>query len=86
MVTCVECGHGEKKKTEEKPQFKFEDCPHEELDRRGSNKSYCCPKAGQSKHEDDSGNKSWEVLSLVDLGAHRSYQIAISSSNITQPL
>eukprot|EP00973_Karenia_brevis_P025579 3529377-Karenia_brevis.AAC.1 len=37
MVTCIACGHGEKKEIEQEPQFKFEDCPHNELDRHGSN-------------------------------------------------
>ena len=45
MVTCLDCGYSEKHKIEEDPKYDTHDCPHEDLDRRGSNKStvmfYC---------------------------------------------
>ena len=39
-VTCLECGHGSKEKKAEMPTFTPESCPHDEIDRRGSNRQF----------------------------------------------
>ena len=44
-ITCLECGHGDVRKRVETPTYEPQNCPHEELDRRGSTKNitriYC---------------------------------------------
>ncbi len=40
VVTCLECGHGSKEKKAEMPTFAPESCPHDEIDRRGSNRQF----------------------------------------------
>eukprot|EP00973_Karenia_brevis_P061867 8604060-Karenia_brevis.AAC.1 len=37
-MTCLDCGFTHKEKVENKPRYKFEDCPHDEIDRRRSDK------------------------------------------------
>ncbi len=40
VVMCLECGHGSKEKKVELPKFTPESCPHDEIDRRGSNRQF----------------------------------------------
>eukprot|EP00973_Karenia_brevis_P030358 4186177-Karenia_brevis.AAC.1 len=37
-MTCLDCGFAHKEKGENKPRYKFADCPHDDIDRRGSDK------------------------------------------------
>ena len=41
VVTCLECGHGERTKITEVATHTFETCPHDDVDRRGSTKTMC---------------------------------------------
>ena len=41
VVTCLECGHGERTKIAEVATHTFETCPHDQVDRRGSTKTMC---------------------------------------------
>ena len=38
MITCKACGSFEKQVKDHKPTYEVEDCPHKDLDRRGSSK------------------------------------------------
>eukprot|EP00973_Karenia_brevis_P006657 904258-Karenia_brevis.AAC.1 len=75
-MTCLDCGFGHKEKIENKPKFNFEDCPHDEIDRRGSVKKkvrifckQCCQYDESVDREDmeeiDTVNKKMTIASTV---------------------
>ena len=39
MYTCLDCGHGESREREQVPTWNPDDCPHTNLDNRGSTKN-----------------------------------------------
>ena len=54
--TCVVCGNSETTRREENYIYTFENCPHEEVDHRGSSKSTSrvfCKQCGNFIHEED---------------------------------
>eukprot|EP00973_Karenia_brevis_P029169 4024258-Karenia_brevis.AAC.1 len=75
-MTCLDCGFGHKIKVEPKPKFKFENCPHNEIDRRGSDKKkvrnfckQCCQYVDSLDREDmkevDTVNKKMTIAGTV---------------------
>ena len=47
IITCLECGHLERRKIDDKPTCAIDDCPHDDIDHRGwakKTKMYWCTK------------------------------------------
>ena len=79
MMTCLDCGHGEKTKIVAQPTHTFDNCPHELLDHRGSSKTtrlfyckQCCQHIdARSRAEAEAYDKTSTRLATASTGQQK---------------